>query len=181
MKSKNIVYTALMAALICIIAPLSIPLAGGVPISLATLAVMLSGSLLGKKWGTLSVGIYLILGCIGIPVFAGYSSGFSNVFGPTGGYLLGYLVLAFMTGWLYHAYGKKLEKGKKLIVLVLSILLGEVLLYALGTLWFMFVSKMGLMASLVYCVIPFIPGDIFKIIVTCILTVSLEKAIRIND
>lgn len=107
MKIKTMVYIALMAAILSIVSPISIPLAGGVPISLATLAVMLAGALLGKKWGTLSVFIYLCLGCIGLPVFAGYSAGFANVIGPTGGYLLGYLFLSFITGWIYQDIGKK--------------------------------------------------------------------------
>lgn len=100
MKNKKMVYCALMAAVLCVISPLSIPV-GAVPISLATLGVMLAGALLGAQLGTLSVLIYLVLGWVGLPVFAGYSSGFTCLFGPTGGYMIGYLFLAFLTGFLY--------------------------------------------------------------------------------
>ncbi len=176
MKIKTMVYIALMAAILSIVSPISIPLAGGVPISLATLAVMLAGALLGKKWGTLSVFIYLCLGCIGLPVFAGYSAGFANVIGPTGGYLLGYLFLSFITGWIYQDIGKK-KKG----FLVLGILFGEFALYLLGTIWFMWVSKTTLLASLTWCVFPFIPGDLLKIACACILSKSLERIVQIDD
>lgn len=176
MKNKTMVYIALMAAILSIVSPISIPLAGGVPISLATLAVMLAGALLGKKWGTLSVFIYLCLGCIGLPVFAGYSAGLANVFGPTGGYLVGYLFLAFVTGWIYQDIGKK-KKG----FLVLGILFGEFALYLLGTIWFMWVSQTTLLASLAWCVLPFIPGDLLKIVFACILSKSLERVVQIDD
>lgn len=176
MKNKTMVYIALMAALISLVSPISIPLAGGVPISLATLAIMLAGSLLGKKWGSLSVLIYLLLGCIGLPVFAGYSAGFANIIGPTGGYLMGYLLLAFFSGWIYQDLGKK-----KSSFLVLGILLGEFALYLLGTIWFMWVSQTTWMASLTWCVLPFIPGDVLKIVIACFLTKSLERVIQIDN
>lgn len=171
MKNKKMVYCALMAAVLCVISPLSIPV-GAVPISLATLGVMLAGALLGAQLGTLSVLIYLVLGWVGLPVFAGYSSGFTCLFGPTGGYMIGYLFLAFLTGFLY--------KKKTLSYLVGSILVGELVLYLLGTIWFMFVAQTSLVSALTICVLPFIPGDIAKIVLVCLLLPQLEKVVHFD-
>ncbi len=170
MKNKKMVYCALMAAVLCVISPLSIPV-GAVPISLATLGVMLAGALLGAQLGTLSVLIYLVLGWVGLPVFAGYSSGFTCLFGPTGGYMIGYLFLAFLTGFLYK---------KKTSYLVGSILVGELVLYLLGTIWFMFVAQTSLVSALTICVLPFIPGDIAKIVLVCLLLPQLEKVVHFD-
>ena len=96
-STKNLVLCAMCAALTCVLAPISIPI-GTVPISLATFAVMLSAAVLGPKLGVISQAVYLLLGCIGVPVFAGFSAGVNCIVGPTGGYLMGYLVLALVEG-----------------------------------------------------------------------------------
>ncbi|MBB5182835.1 biotin transporter BioY [Catenisphaera adipataccumulans] len=174
MKTREIVLCAMMAAVIAVLAPLSIPLSGGVPISLATFAVMLAGAVLGPKYGTISTVVYLVLGAVGVPVFAGYTSGFGILAGPTGGYLIGYLPLAFCTGWFHENFSKQ-KYG-----LIVGMLVGEVILYVIGTVWFMFVNQTGLMQSLVWCVFPFIPGDIAKIIAVMILTPLLQKAVHLQ-
>ena len=92
MKTKNLVLCAVCAAITCVLAPLSIPIAGMIPITLATFAVMLSGVLLGGRLGALSQVIYLIIGAVGVPVCAGYTPALPKLLGPTGGYLVGYLV-----------------------------------------------------------------------------------------
>ena len=89
--------TAVMAAVLCVLGPLTVPI-GAVPISLANFVICLTAWLLGPKFGTLSVVIYLVLGAIGIPVFSGYGAGLAKLAGPTGGYLVGYLLLAFIGG-----------------------------------------------------------------------------------
>lgn len=102
MKRQNVLkitMVALMASIICILAPLSIPIPFSiVPISCATFAVYLSAGVLGAKLGTISVAIYILLGFVGLPVFAGWSAGAGIVIGPTGGYIFGYLLIAFFTG-----------------------------------------------------------------------------------
>ena len=93
--------TALFAAILAVLSPLSIPLPfTPVPLSLGTFAVYLAAAAGGVRWGTLSVAVYLLLGAVGIPVFAGYSGGLQVLVGPTGGYLIGYLPLAFLVGLL---------------------------------------------------------------------------------
>ena len=93
MTTHDLVLCALCAAVTCILAPLSVPLAGEVPISLATFAVLLSGILLGAKLGGLSQVIYVLLGSVGVPVFAGWTGGIGITLGVTGGYIIGYIRL----------------------------------------------------------------------------------------
>ena len=163
---KEMAYTAIMAAVICVLSPIAIPLAGEVPVSLATLAVMLSGAVLGRKLGTLAVLVYIILGMIGMPVFANYASGAGIVFGMTGGYIVGYLPLAYMTGLFRERWGKE----KKYMSIACGALLGNLILYILGTAWFIRCTEMALSGALAACVIPFIPGDLLKIAAVCLLT-----------
>jgi len=165
---------ALMTAVICVLAPISIPLATLVPISLATLAVMLAGAVLGSRNGALCALLYLILGGIGIPVFAGYSSGFSALVGVTGGFLVGYIPLAFCTG-----YGQEKKIAGKYSLLA-GMIVGTVILYAIGTIWFMFTAKAGFMTALSACVIPFLPGDALKIAAVMVTAPRLRTALKLN-
>lgn len=162
MNTKSMVLCALMSAVICICAPLAIPLPGGVPVSLATFAVMLTGSVLDRKTAVISTALYLLLGWIGLPVFAGYGSGFTYLFGPTGGFLLGYLPLAYFSGCF-------IDKQKTIPSLLKGIVIGECILYTIGTVWFSIVTKTPLLSGLSLCVLPFIPGDIVKITAVCLL------------
>ena len=172
MKTRDMTLIAVMAALICAAGPLTIP-AGPIPLSLATLAVYLAGSILGRKKGTLAVGLYLIIGIIGVPVFSGFSGGFQKLAGVTGGYLAGYLPCAYLsgmggelrekTGWWFHT---------------LMMVIGTVILYAVGTAVFMLHTGNALGAALSLCVIPFLPGDTVKIAAAAFLTVPVRKAIH---
>ncbi|MBR3356451.1 MAG: biotin transporter BioY [Solobacterium sp.] len=173
MNVRNMTETALMAAVIAVLSPLAVPLAGQVPISLATLAVMLAGIVLKEKYGTLAVVIYIVLGMIGMPVFAGWSSGASVVFGMTGGYIIGYLPLAWITGRAAAAAAKCTPYSYT--KLITGALLGTLVLYVLGTVWFMAYTGMGPAASLSACVLPFLPGDALKIAAAALLAPRLEK------
>lgn len=171
------VLCALCAALTCILAPVSIPTPGGVPVSLATFTVMLAGLLLGEKLGTLSQLVYILLGSVGLPVFAGWTGGIGLVLGMTGGYIIGYLFLAFFTGFFYFHTGKNKSGGEKFFWMVLGMIAGTLVLYAFGTIWFMHVTGMDLTASLAACVLPFLPGDALKIAAAAILSGQIEKAL----
>ncbi|MDD3228734.1 MAG: biotin transporter BioY [Oscillospiraceae bacterium] len=175
--TKQLVLCAMCAALTCVLAPISV-LIGLVPISLATFSVMLSAALLGPKLGTISQAIYLLLGSVGLPVFAGFSAGISCLAGPTGGYLLGYLVLAFVEGALYKKLSSSHQKRiKKSGVLIFSMIVGTIALYMLGTIWFIFVTHTPVSAAMMACVVPFLPGDAVKIIIVTILVPQLEHAL----
>ncbi len=173
MKIKNMTLTAVMAALICIAGPLVIP-AGPIPLSLATLAVYLAGSVLGRKQGTLAVGLYLLIGIIGVPVFSGFSGGFQKLAGVTGGYLIGYLPCAFLSG----LGSEQAEEKKKTMILPAMMIAGTLVLYAIGTGWFMIQTGNVLSAALSLCVMPFLPGDAVKITAAVVLTGPVRTALR---
>ena len=160
--------TAVMAAVLCVLGPLTVPI-GAVPISLANFVICLTAWLLGPKFGTLSVVLYLALGTIGIPVFSGYGAGIAKLAGPTGGYLVGYLLLAFIGGLF-------IEKSKgQPVISGIGLVLGDAACYVLGTIWFMVLTGLDLPTSLTYCVIPYLPGDVIKIALASLLTIQLDK------
>lgn len=174
MKSTNIynmVLIAIMAAVLCVISPFSLPI-GPVPISLATLAIYVIIFILGWKKSTISVLVFLVIGLVGVPVFSGFSGGVGKVFGPTGGYLIGYLLLTIVAGLFIEKF-----EGKYYMY-VIGLVLGTICLYALGTLWLAYQAGMSLYAALGAGVIPFIPGDIVKIVVACILGPVIAKQIK---
>lgn len=171
MSIRQMTRCAIMAALICALAPVSIPLSTLVPISLGTLMVMLAGSLLGPKYGTLSVLIYLLAGRAGLPVFAGYSSGPTALFGVTGGFLFGYLPLSLIGGYFC-------DKSDDLKSMVTGLVLGNAVLYLIGIVWFMIYLNAGVGKALSACVIPFIPGDIVKIVLVCLVTPRIRKYLK---
>lgn len=178
MSTYELVLCALCAAVTCILAPLSVPLAGEVPISLATFAVLLSGILLGAKLGALSQVVYVLLGSVGVPVFAGWTGGIGITLGVTGGYIIGYIPMAFIAGLLYHRFGRNESGARKYAVMFVSMVLATAALYILGTAWFMAQTKMTLAASLAACVIPFLPGDLIKIAAVMLTAVPIEAAIK---
>lgn len=175
-QTRNLVMCALCAAVICILSPLSIPI-GPVPISLATFAVMLSGALLGAKWGTVATLVYILLGAVGVPVFAGWTGGAAIIAGPTGGYIIGYLPLAFLTGLFCDLFGRNKSGVMKYVWMAAGMLLGNLVLYILGTAWFIGVKGASLKDAMAWCVTPFIPGDIAKMVIVAIVVPAIEKAL----
>ncbi len=160
--------TALMAAVMCVLGPLSVPI-GAVPISLTNFVICLTVWLLGPKFGTLSVAIYLALGAVGIPVFSGYGAGLAKLAGPTGGYLIGFLPMALIGGLF-------IEKSKgNPIVSGLGLVLGIAVSYAFGTAWFVFQMQCELSYAMAVCVYPFIAFDLTKVVISCVVGVLLRK------
>ena len=174
----ELVLIAMCAAVTCILAPISVPLAGEVPISLCTFAVMLAAILLGARDGALSQLIYVLLGSAGLPVFAGWTGGLGIVMGVTGGYIIGYIPMAFVTGLIYDKFGRNARGAAKILTMVLSMLAGTAVLYVLGTAWFIAQTHMNLAASMAACVIPFLPGDALKIAAVAVTAPPIEAAVR---
>lgn len=172
--TKKICLCGMFAALTAVFSQIQIPI-GPVPINLATFSVMLSGSVLGWEYGTLSQTVYVMLGIIGAPVFAGFSGGLGVVLGKTGGYILGYIAIAFIVGVMTE----KINISRK-VILPLSMAIGTLVCYTLGTAWFMILTKTGLWQSLLLCVIPFLIGDAIKISVASLITGRLKKAIKLG-
>ena len=177
-NTRNLTLCAICAAITCVLAPLSIPLAGGVPVSLATFAIMLAGVLLGGSMGALSQLIYVLLGAVGLPVFAGWTGGPGKLLGMTGGFIVGYIPLAWLTGLIYKKFGGTAKKPVKILFMILGMIVGNLALYTLGTAWFMALTGMTLEGSLAACVIPFLPGDVVKMAAVALIGLPVEAAIR---
>ena len=171
-KTYDIVYIAVFAVIMAICSWISIPAA--VPFTLQTFGVFVAVGVLGGKRGTLSILVFILLGAIGVPVFAGFSGGIGVLAGTTGGYIIGFLFSALVM-WAME----KLP-GKNAFTQILSMILGLVVCYAFGTVWFMAVysranGPVGLAAVLGWCVIPFIIPDLVKIAVAFGLSKKLKK------
>lgn len=174
-KTSDIVFIALFAVLMAVCSWIAIPTV--IPITMQTFAVFLTLNFLGGKKGTVSVCIYLLLGLIGLPVYAHFTSGIGMLMGTTGGYMIGW-IFSGLVMWL-------LEKllGRKLWAQAVSMLVGLVVCYIAGTAWFMVVyaqntGPVGLWTALLWCVIPFIIPDLAKLGLALWLSQRLEKITR---
>ena len=159
MQIENIrmsVYAALMAAFIAIGAYVAVPI-GPVPIVLQNLFVLLTGLLLGSRWGLASVALYLLAGACGLPVFAGGLGGIGRIFGPTGGYLLSYLPAVFVIGLINEKF------GKRVIVDVMAMICATVIVYACGVTWLKILTGMSWSKAFAVGMLPFLIGDALKI------------------
>ncbi len=171
-KTYDMAYIALFAVLMAICSWISIPTA--IPFTLQTFAVFLAVSVLGGRRGTLAVIVFVLLGAVGVPVFAEFTGGLYVILGNTGGYIIGFIFAALLM-WL-------MEKlfGRKIWVQALSMLLGMVTYYVFGTIWFMAVymrtiGPVGLTTVLGWCVIPFIIPDLVKAALALFLGSTLRR------
>ena len=180
MDVKKLTLCGVMAAVTCVLAPISVSFTTTVPLSLATFAVMLSGLLLGGGYGALSQTVYLLLGVIGLPVCAGWTPALPRLLGPTGGYLVGYIPMALICGAVYGAFGRRAEGVKKYAVMTGAMALSTAVLYAFGTAWFCILNGVGVGYALTICVLPFLVGDAVKIAAAALIVPRLEKLIGAN-
>lgn len=171
-KTYDMVYIGIFAALIAVCSWISIPTA--IPFTLQTFAVFLAVALLGGRRGTLAVVVYVLLGAIGVPVFAEFTGGIDIILRNTGGYIIGFIFSA-LAMWLLEGV-----LGAKLWAQAVSMTVGLLVCYAFGTAWFMFVymrstGAVGLSTVLGWCVMPFIIPDAVKIALALILSRALKK------
>jgi biotin transport system substrate-specific component len=169
MKTNKMIKAALMAALTAVGAFIMIPI-GPVPITLQSFFVLLSGRLLGKKYGVLAQITYLLLGAFGLPIFSGGRGGLGVIAGPTGGFLISFALAA----WIAANYSG--NKKKDFFILAAAVLSN----YMIGSLYFTFVTGTGIIASLNLTVIPFIPGDLLKIFMVLLLAPKIKKRLESN-
>ena len=171
-STKNMARIALFAVVISVCSWLSIPTT--IPFTMQTFGIFLTVAVLGGKWGTLSVLLYLLMGLVGLPVFSGFKGGLGVLMGTTGGYIVGFLLSALVM-WAVERL-----LGRKRWVLALSMVVGLAVCYAFGTLWFMgvYASKtgpIGMYTALGWCVIPYIVPDLCKIALALVLSKRLER------
>ncbi len=173
-RQKNIRYmiqAGVLCAVICVLALVVVPI-GPVPFSLSILAVALTGALLPPVWALGSVAAYLLLGLFGLPVFAGFSAGPGVLFGPTGGYLMGYFLLVASAS---------LVRKRTLPIRLLFTTVGLLLCYIVGTIWFVLITRMDLIQALWVCVIPFCIPDLLKIAVATLAATAVERQLQAQN
>ena len=174
-KVLDLVYVAIGAALIAICSWISIPTA--VPFTLQTFAVFFVLLALGGERGTLATLVYVLLGAVGVPVFAGFSGGIGVLLGNTGGYIIGFL----LTGLIYILFTKFFKKN--IVMKVIALVLGLAVCYAFGTAWFIHVymkssGEVGLLTVLGWCVFPFIIPDLLKLALAVVISKRIEPVIK---
>lgn len=173
MSVKSISYISITSIIIAVCAWLTIP--SVVPFTMQTFGIFFALLFLGGKKGTTSIFIYLFLGGIGLPVFSGFSGGFSQLFGLTGGYLLGFL----LTGIIYMIFERIF--GKSLKISVVSLVLGLFVCYLFGTIWFfIYKGTISFVSAVLICVVPFIVPDLIKLSLAVIVTSKIKKSVNLT-
>jgi biotin transport system substrate-specific component len=159
-NTSDIVYIAIGATLISVCSWISIPIT--VPFTLQTFAVFFVLLTLGGRRGTLTTLVYVLMGSVGIPVFAGFKGGIGVLLGNTGGYILGFIFMGLIYTFITSIM------GDKPVTSIIALIIGLIVCYSFGTAWFMFVymretGSVGLMTVLSWCVFPFIIPDLLKL------------------
>lgn len=165
--ASDIVYIALFSALIAIFSQIQIPTA--IPFTLQTFGVFITAGILGTRRSILSILIYILLGLVGAPVFSGFSGGVGILFGMRGGYIIGFLFTALIIGLSEKFF------GKRILSLSISMIIGLLVCYAFGTIWYMAIMKTTFLAALSLCVLPYLIFDAVKIFAAVIVVRTLGK------
>lgn len=186
----KLVLTGIFTAVVAVCSWITVPLPfTQVPINLAILGVLLAGGFLGSKYGSLSLLIYILLGAVGIPVFAGFGAGLGTLAGPTGGYIAGYILCALIAGigsavsvssTSRKSSGSREASPHPALRLAFFMALGVIVCYAFGTIWYVILMKTSLWAGLLLCVFPFIPFDALKIATAVFLVRRLRHIVNFN-
>lgn len=168
--SRDLVFIALMAAVTAVLAQFSIPMPSGMPLTLQTFAVALCGSVLGWRRGLASVGIYLLLGAVGLPVFASFRGGLGVLLGLTGGFLFGFLALAAGCGW---------GRDKKMLPGLAAGLVGLALCHVIGVCWGSVVSGSKLWPAFLLFSAPYLLKDAVSVWLAMLLARRIVKQLKI--
>ena len=171
-RTQVLTRSALFIAVTAVCSWISIPIPGtSVPINLATFAVILAGLMLGSRDGAIAMLVFLALGAIGVPVFHSFTGGMGIVFGPTGGFLIGFIFLAAIAGFFVEKFPAKIYMH------VVGMIIGMAICYIFGTAWLAGQLGMSFVAALSIGVIPYLPGDTAKIIIAIIAGPQIRKAV----
>lgn len=173
MDVKSMTKIALMTAVICILAPISIPI-GAVPISFTNIALYFAVYIIGTKYSLYSYLIYYLLGIVGLPVFSGFQGGLAKAAGPTGGCLIGFFFMVIISG----LFIQKFKHNK--IMQMLGMIIGTAVVYLLAVLWFSFVMDTTLYEAFLVCVAPFIVGDLIKMVLAMYVGSEIKKRVDLK-
>lgn len=169
-SALQLAVVGLMTAVTCILGPLTLPLPfSPVPISFVNLAIYFAVYILGAKKGTVSYIIYLLIGLAGVPVFSAFTSGPGKLLGPTGGYLIGFIFMAVICGLFIDRF------PSRLLIHFAGMVLGTAVCYLFGTFWLSFQASTSFSAALAAGVLPFIPGDLVKIVIALAAGTQIRK------
>ena len=167
---QRITFTALMTALICVLAPISIPLPDPMPaITLGTFAIYISAYIIGPWYSSASVLIYILLGIVGLPIFSKGQAGLQVVVGPTGGYMLGYFFITLCTGLMV----KRFEK--KIYLHIIGMVVGMLACHTIGTIWLGVSMHLSTGAAIAAGFAPFMPGEAIKITASAAICYPVRK------
>ena len=168
MKPQKIAITGILAAIICLVSPFSFPL-GAIPISLSTCAIYIAACMVDVKISVSSVIIYILLGAAGLPVFSHFNGGLHMISGVTGGYIIGYIPCALITGLLIKRF------GNKKFMYPVSMIFGTIACYITGTAWYMVQTNSNIISAVAVCILPFLIGDAVKISAASAIGITLRK------
>ncbi len=174
MKTKDIVYIALFAALTAalgVFPPITVPVIN-VPITAQSMGVLLAGSILGAKRGALAIILFLVLVAVGLPLLAGGRGGFGVFLGPSGGFLLGFPIVAFIVGWLFERYWTKLNFGYAVFYMAIGSML---VLYPIGILWISVAAKIPVWQAALSSA-AYLPGDAIKIVIAALVALAVKRS-----
>ena len=170
---QNICLTGLFSAIIVIMSQIAIPMPLCVPMTMQTFAVTLAGIILGSKFGALSTFIYMLLGAIGLPVFANFTGGWQSFVGPTGGFILSFPLMAFLIGLGVE------NRSKWKYSLLIGIILGTTVNLLCGLLMFCFLTNSSLLVGFTTCILPFLPATIIKAILASIIGTQIKRHLNL--
>lgn len=171
LNSKKIIYTAISAGLLCVISPFALPL-GVVPVTLCTLLIYIFAYINEPKISILSVIVYIILGALGLPVFSSFSAGIGHIISPVGGFIVGYIPMVMILAFGF----KRSQSGFKRILIMIS---ATLVLYLIGVLWYIFSIKTDEYTAISISILPFLPGDILKIITAYYISPKIKSVINL--
>lgn len=174
-KVKNLAMTGMFTALLCVLSPVTIPFPGGIGVTLSVFIILLITYVAGMKRALLCCVLYLLIGAVGLPVFAGFQGGLGCITGPTGGYLAGYPAMVMVAGLFI-----KIGKDRKAFMITGNCM-GVLVCYILGNLWYMYTMNAGFCQALAVCVLPFVVFDIIKIVLVCIIGPIIKKHIKWDE
>jgi biotin transport system substrate-specific component len=177
-RTLEMTFIAIFVVLIAICSWISIPTA--VPFTLQTFAISMTVLMLGGRRGTISILVFILLAAIGVPVLSGFSGGLGVLLGPTGGYILGFLLTALVYWLLTKLFGESLP------VRLGAILTGIAVMYLFGTLWFVKVYTAGgdsitFGGALMLCVVPFLIPEVIKQVLAFTLSARLRPHMHLDD
>lgn len=168
---RDICYAGLFAAVITVMAQISIPMPLGVPMTMQTFAITLAAVVLGSKLSAIATLVYLLLGAVGVPVLANFSGGIDKFVGPTGGFLISFPIMAYIIG--LGVEHRDAFKG----AFPVAVVVGTVVNYIVGVILFVIVAHSTVSVAVSACVLPFIPTAIIKAVLACVLGMNIRKRI----